>query len=122
MDKQDPELHIHPTLMYTRVSGLTYEPNWFAEQISFLIIPWLLASVLTGYSVFRWRWKRVTIEWFLLFWALVVLVFTFSRAGLMILITLIIVSIFLLNLSRAEAITFFHSSYLCGPAGLLASA
>lgn len=94
-------------LFNTRVSGLTYEPNWFAEQISFLIIPWLLASVLTGYSVFRWRWKRVTIEWFLLFWALVVLVFTFSRAGLMILVTLIIVSMFLLKPVKGRSHHFF---------------
>ena len=68
-------------LFTNRVSGLTYEPNWFAEQISLLLVPWLLASVFSGYTVFRWRWHRVTLEWFLLAWAIVVLPYTFSRAG-----------------------------------------
>jgi hypothetical protein len=69
-------------LFTTRISGMTYEPNWFAEQISMLLVPWLLASVLSGYSVFRWRWRWVTIELLLLGWSVVVLAFTFSRSGL----------------------------------------
>jgi O-antigen ligase len=69
-------------LFSTRISGMTYEPNWFAEQISMLLVPWLLASVLTGYSIFRWRWRWVTIELLLLIWSVVVLAFTFSRSGL----------------------------------------
>lgn len=72
-------------LFTTRVSGLTYEPNWFAEQLTFLLMPWLLASVLTGYTVFRWRWRWITIELLLLAWSIVVLVFTFSRAGIIVL-------------------------------------
>jgi hypothetical protein len=72
---------------------MTYEPNWFAEQICFLLIPWLLASVLSGYSVFRWHWRWVTIELFFLIWAMVVLVFTFSRTGLFVLIALVFVGI-----------------------------
>ena len=75
-------------LFTTRVSGMTYEPNWFAAQISFLLMPWLLAAVLTGYSAFRWRWRWLTIEWLLLVWAVAVLIFTFSRAGLAILFLL----------------------------------
>ena len=69
-------------LFDNRVSGLTYEPNWFADQISFLLLPFLLAAVVSDYTVFRWRWRRLTVEWILLIWAAVVLVFTFSRAGL----------------------------------------
>jgi hypothetical protein len=75
-------------LFSTRVSGLTYEPKWFAEQICFLLLPWLIGSVLTGKSCFRWHWRRVTIEWLLLLWAVGVLVFTFSRTGLIILVVL----------------------------------
>lgn len=71
-------------LFEERVSGLTYEPNWFAEQITFLYMPWLLGAVLSGKSVFprprRWRWFSV--ELVLLLWSIGVLVFTFSRAGL----------------------------------------
>lgn len=80
-------------LFTTRVSGMTYEPNWFAEQISFLLIPWLLASVFSGYSVFRWRWRWVTVELFLLIWATLVLIFTFSRTGIFILIALGIIGV-----------------------------
>jgi len=75
-------------LFSTRASGMTYEPNWFAGQISFLLMPWLLASVLSGYSAFRRRWRWVTVEWFLLLWAVIVLIFTFSRAGIAILFLL----------------------------------
>ena len=70
-------------LMEQRISGLTYEPNWFAEQITFLFLPWLLASVLSGYSVFRWRWRWFTVELLLLAWSIPILAFTYSRAGLM---------------------------------------
>jgi hypothetical protein len=75
-------------LFTMRVSGMTYEPNWFAEQISSLLLPWLLASVLSGYSAFRLRWRWLTLEWLLLVWAVVVLAFTFSRAGIAILFLL----------------------------------
>ncbi len=80
-------------LFTNRVSGLTYEPNWFADQISFLLLPWLLAAVLSGYTVFRWRWRWVTIELLLLGWALGILPFTFSRAGLLVMIFLIVIGI-----------------------------
>lgn len=75
-------------LFSTRVSGLTYEPKWFAEQICFLLLPWLIGSVLSGKSSFHWRWRQVTVEWLLLLWAVGVLVFTFSRTGLVILAAL----------------------------------
>jgi O-antigen ligase len=84
-------------LFTTRVSGFTYEPNWFAEQITFLLIPWLLAAVLTGYSAFRWRWRWVTVEWIMLGWSIGVLIFTFSRTGLLVLGALIIISLLVLR-------------------------
>jgi O-antigen ligase len=69
-------------LQPSRISGMTYEPNWFAEQIAFLLIPWLFASVISGFSVFRWRWKWLTVEALLLGMASIMLIFTYSRAGL----------------------------------------
>ncbi len=68
-------------LFETRISGLTYEPNWFAEQITFLLMPWLFAAAMSGFSAFRWRWRFVTVELLLLIWASFVLVYTFSRTG-----------------------------------------
>ena len=75
-------------LIESRVSGLTYEPNWFAGQICLLLIPWLLASVLFKYSVFKWRW--ITLEWILFIWSIVVLTFTFSRSAIVVFLVLMV--------------------------------
>ena len=79
-------------LFTTRISGMTYEPKWFAEQIAFLLLPWLIGAVLTRRSVFSWRYKSVTIEALLLVWAMGVLVFTYSRTGISILLVLAMLS------------------------------
>lgn len=70
-------------LFTDRISGLTYEPNWFAEQLTFLYMPWLWISVLSGKSVFPWRRGWFTIELVLLTWTIFLLPFTFSRAGVL---------------------------------------
>lgn len=91
-------------LFNNRVSGMTYEPNWFADQISFLLLPWLLAAVISNYTVFSWRWHRVTVEALLLLWAIALLPFTFSRAGLFVLLVLVVVSVFgLMSWRRASS-------------------
>jgi hypothetical protein len=82
-------------LFTTRISGMTYEPKWFAEQICFILLPWLIASLLTNRSVFRWRWHRVTIEMILLVWSVGVLFFTFSRTGFFIVVLLAVICYFL---------------------------
>jgi len=85
-------------LFTTRISGMTYEPKWFAEQITFLLMPWLLGSILTRRSLFAWRWKRlpwVSVELLLLAWAGGVLLFTFSRSGLFVLGMLTFISYWL---------------------------
>ena len=68
-------------LFESRISGMAYEPNWFAEQITFLFMPWLFSAIMSNVTVFRWRWRRVTIESLLLLYAAAVLVFTYSRTG-----------------------------------------
>ena len=78
----------------TRVAGMTYEPHWFAEQVLLLVIPWALASVMTGFSVFHNRWRRVTAEWFLLGWAILLIPFTFSRSGFLSLTVIIILGVY----------------------------
>lgn len=89
-------------LFTTRVSGLTYEPNWFAEQITILLLPWLLASVITGRTVFRWRWRWLTGELIMLAWSVFVLAFTFSRAGLIVFFILALISLLFLRPIRAK--------------------
>jgi O-antigen ligase len=80
-----------------RIASLTFEPHWFADQILLLILPWSLAAVLTGHTVFRWRKRRLTIEWLLLGWSLLLLPFTFSRAGLLNMVVLIVLSVLFLR-------------------------
>jgi len=78
-----------------RISGMTYEPSWFAEQLTFGLMPFLFASVLSNYSVFRWRYRRITIEAVLLGWSIIALLFTYSRTGLAVFAGLLIISLFM---------------------------
>jgi O-Antigen ligase len=93
-----------------RISGMTYEPNWFAEQISCLLLPWLLAAVLSGTSIFNWRWRKVTVEWILLIWSVILLVLTFSRAGLANLILLLLLSLLFFRTQRHQKAVAKRSS------------
>jgi O-antigen ligase len=95
-------------LITTRISGPTYEPKWFAEQICFLLMPWLLSSVLSGRSIFPWRYRWITVEWFLLAWSAVVLVFTYSRTGLFILVVLAFLSYWLYRRRSLKALSEAH--------------
>jgi O-antigen ligase len=80
-------------LFSTRISGMTYEPKWFAEQISYLLFPWLVGSILTKRSLFKRRLGPISIEWVLLVWGAVVMLFTFSRTGFLILGVIAFVSL-----------------------------
>jgi hypothetical protein len=82
-------------LFSTRISGMTFEPKWFAEQICFILLPWLIASLLTNRSAFRWRWHKITIEIILLVWSIGVLFFTFSRTGFFVVGLLAVIGYFL---------------------------
>ena len=101
-------------LYTTRISGFTYEPKWFAEQITFLLMPWLAASVIAGRSVFKWHYRWITIEWVLLVWSAIILVFTFSRTGLVVLVLLTFVGVLF---SRSFHTDKPHHSTKSTPAG-----
>lgn len=62
-----------------RISGLAYEPSWLAGQISTVYLPWLFAALLTGIRVTRIKW----LEPVLLVLAVILLLATFSRGGLL---------------------------------------
>jgi O-antigen ligase len=96
LDRVQAFISIRP-LRPDRISGLTYEPHWFAEQILLLILPWCLAAVFTNTTVFAWRKGRFTIEAGLLLWALLLLPFTYSRAGLANLLALLALSVLALR-------------------------
>lgn len=63
-----------------RVMGFAFEASWLADQLVLLYMPWLLAALLSGYTLFR----RSYLEAGLLALTLLVLLLTYSRAGLLI--------------------------------------
>ena len=64
-----------------RVQGLAYEPSWFADQLVILYGAWLAAAWLTG-DVRAWRHKAILAV--LSAWAAVLLVWTYSRSGMLV--------------------------------------
>ena len=62
-----------------RISGMAYEPAWLAGQIATIYLPWLFASLLTRVRVTRFKW----LETLLLGLALLLLLGTYSRGGLL---------------------------------------
>jgi O-antigen ligase len=62
-----------------RISGMAYEPAWFAGQIATIYLPWLFASLLTRIKVTRFKWLEIIL--FIL--ALLLLLATYSRGGLL---------------------------------------
>lgn len=95
-----------------RISGLTYEPSWFAEQLTFILMPFLFSAVITRQSVFRWRWRWLTVETVLLGWSALALLFTYSRGGLALFAILVSLSlgIGLRRRQRAAAGAPLHTS------------
>ncbi len=63
-----------------RISGMAYEPSWFADQLVVLYLPWLVAALLSGYRLLKWWW----VEAGLVAWAGLLLVLTVSRSGVLV--------------------------------------
>jgi O-antigen ligase len=72
-------------LQERRVTGLAYEPSWYAEQLTILVLPWLLVGFVRRRSFFRRRLGPFLIEDGLLAWTIGIMILTFSRTGLVIL-------------------------------------
>ena len=62
-----------------RVSGMAYEPAWLAGQITTVYLPWLFAALLTRVHLTRFKWFEIS----LLGFALLLLLATYSRGGLL---------------------------------------
>ena len=67
------------SLKNLRITGFALEPSWLAGQIAVIYLPWLFASILTGFSLTRWRW----LEYGLTAMAIFLLMLTYSRSGLL---------------------------------------
>ena len=66
-------------LLQRRISGFAYESAWLADQIVIFYLPWVFAAFFTGRALLKRRW----LEPLLILLSLAVLVFTYSRGGLL---------------------------------------
>jgi len=85
-----------------RVSGMAYEPAWLAGQIATVYLPWLFAAVLTRVRLTRFKW----FEMILLVVALLLLLATYSRGGLVTAVLALLLT--MLIAGRAEIRTALH--------------
>jgi O-antigen ligase len=96
-------------LLQRRISGFAYEPAWLADQIVIFYLPWLFAAILRRRPVFAYRW----LEPLLFLLCITVLIFTYSRGGLLSAILCTIIVFILMGrepLSRAW--TWFTAPFL----------
>ena len=82
-----------------RISGLAYEPSWLAGQISTLYLPWLFAWLLTRNHLTRFKW----LEPILLLLAVLLLLATFSRGGLLTVVATVILTFLLVGRTQIRA-------------------
>jgi hypothetical protein len=65
-------------LQFKRVSGFAYEPAWLADSLIILYFSWLVASLITGYRITRFKWLEPTLA----VASFILLLSTLSRGGL----------------------------------------
>lgn len=82
-----------------RISGLAYEPSWLAGQISTLYLPWLFASILTRVRLTRFKWFEPA----LLLLAVLLLLATFSRGGLLTVAATVVLTFLLAGRSQIRS-------------------
>lgn len=64
-------------LLYKRVSGFAYEPAWLGDSLVILYFSWLVASIITGFRISRYKW----LEPVLAVASFALLLTTLSRGG-----------------------------------------
>jgi len=62
-----------------RVTGFAFEPAWLADQMLIFYMPWLYAAIITRRPLTSFKW----LEALLFALAFAVLLFTYSRSGLL---------------------------------------
>jgi len=99
-----------------RVSGMAYEPAWLAGQIATVYLPWLVASLLTRLRVTRFRWLEVV----LLGFAVLLLLATFSRGGLLTAVGAFLLTILFVGRTELRSVwTWFAAGFQGGGNWLL---
>jgi O-antigen ligase len=91
-----------------RITGFAYEPSWLADQILLFFMPWLYAALITRRPLTSKKWLEPAL--FIL--AFAVLLFTFSRSGLLgAIITIVLVSLVVGRKFIANLIQWFTSPF-----------
>ncbi len=79
-------------LRMKRVAGFAFEPSWLAHQLNMLYLPYWLGASLAGYSAWRFRLGRLSVENVLLAAGILLSYASLSRIGYL---TLLLVLAFL---------------------------
>ena len=89
-------------LRIRRIIGFAYEPGWFADQLVFVFLPWMMMSLLTGKRILRYWWM----ELFGVLIGVLLLLFTYSRSGIFSFV--IVFGLFFLIYAPRYLKSFFH--------------
>ncbi len=68
---------------FPRLTGFAYEPSWLAHQLNVLYLPVWLAATVEGFSAHQKRLWKISLENILLAVGFLVLIFSFSRIGML---------------------------------------
>lgn len=99
-----------------RINGMAYEPAWLAGEIATVYLPWLFAALLTRFRLTRFRWLEIV----LLGCAVLLLLATFSRGGLLtVAVTVVLTLLFAGGGAIREAWHWFVSGFRASWGGLL---
>jgi len=87
-------------LFRTRITAFAFEPSWLAQQLNLVYLPFWLAATINGWSAFRFRLLKISLENILLTIGGVVL-FISSRVGTLslLLVIALLCSCFYLDLA-----------------------
>lgn len=102
-----------------RVSGFAYEPSWLANQLNTIYFPWIIGALAAGIpminirSIFdrigKYGWTIINL--FLLIGASTLMLFTYSRSGLAVLLASLLVTITLTGRQTLKhSIVWFFSA------------
>jgi len=81
-----------------RISGLALEPSWLAAEVMTIFLPWAFASLVKNYSWGIRRWLVILI----LVASAFLLVFSFSRGGVLIALVTVILTFVIAGMERIQ--------------------
>lgn len=91
-----------------RISGLALEPSWLAAQVISIYLPWAFAAVLKNYNWGGRRWAVIAI----LIACAFLLIFTYSRGGILTAIAAIILTFMIAGWDRMRQAWRWFFSHL----------